>query len=37
MLIEKNFDVNENAIISKAKQHYDTKQVERIEAQLKRK
>lgn len=37
MLIEKKFDVNENAIISKAKQHYDTKKVERIEAQLKKK
>ena len=37
MLIEKNFDVNPNAIISKAKQHYSSKQVERIEAQLKRK
>lgn len=37
MLIEKKFDINENAIISKAKQHYDGKQVERIEAQLKRK
>lgn len=37
MLIEKKFDVNENAIISKAKQHYDSKQVERIEMQLKRK
>lgn len=37
MLIEKNFDINENAIISKARQYYNSKQVERIEAYLKRK
>lgn len=37
MLVEKKFDVTENAIISKARQHYDTEKVERIEAQLKKK
>ncbi len=37
MLVEKKFDVNQNAIISKAKQHYNSEHVERIETQLKRK
>ena len=37
MLTAKNFNVNENAIISKAKQIYDVQQVKRIEDQLKRK
>ncbi len=36
MLIEKEFDVNDNAIISKAKQRFNSKQVERIKVQLKR-
>jgi len=36
MLIAKNFNVNENAIISKAKQLYDGQQVKQIEDQLKR-
>ncbi|MGB9978514.1 ERF family protein [Methanobacterium sp.] len=37
MLTAKNFNVNENAIISKAKQIYGAQQVKRIEEQLKRK
>ncbi len=37
MLTAKNFNVNENAIISKAKQLYEGQQVKRIESQLKRK
>ncbi|WP_424355218.1 ERF family protein [Methanobacterium sp. MBAC-LM] len=37
MLVAKNFNVNENAIISKAKQLYNGQQIKRIEDQLKRK
>ena len=36
-LLQKKFDVNENAIMSKAKQLYNSQQVERIEVELKRK